>query len=57
MLDLFQTSSPWTAALRWIAVAALVAVVIWTLVRAPGRRQDPGLPHNRDDTDARRDER
>lgn len=47
MLELFQSSSPWTTALLWIAGAALAALVIWTVVRAPGRRRDPGLDRNR----------
>lgn len=46
MLELFQSSSPWLTALLWIAGAALAAVAIWTVVRAPGRRQDPGLDRN-----------
>ena len=33
--------------LLWIGLAALVAVAIWTVVRAPGRKHDPGRKENR----------
>jgi hypothetical protein len=50
----------WLIQVLWaLGLLALVAVAVWTLVRAPGRRQDPGLrggsgskdPDDRDDRD------
>ena len=41
----------WLARVLWaLALAALTAVAVWTLVRLPGRGQDPGLPRDDKDT-------
>lgn len=47
MQTLFDVPSFRLLAAIWTGIALLGAFVIWTIVRTPGRRQDPGLPHNR----------
>ena len=36
----------WASILMWLALAGLLAVAIWTVVRTPGKKHDPGRPRN-----------
>lgn len=37
----------WLQILFWTVLIILAMVAIWTLLRAPGRKQDPGRDENR----------
>lgn len=47
MQNLFDVPSLWLTAAIWTGIALLAAFAIWTLIRAPGAKHDPGRPDNR----------
>lgn len=49
MGDVPGPTSGWMMALVWLAFALLVVIAVWTLIRAPGRKHDPGRRENRGD--------